>query len=60
MGFSPASRYNRESAANDRRAHDVRRDRPRGSKPWNDDKLRAALELVLRVRPRPKAEPGGG
>jgi DNA-binding NtrC family response regulator len=30
------------------------------SKPWNDGKLRAALELVLRVRPRPKAEPGGG
>jgi DNA-binding NtrC family response regulator len=28
------------------------------SKPWNDDKLRAALEIVLRVRP--KAEPGGG
>ena len=28
------------------------------SKPWNDDKLRAALESVLRVRP--KAEPGGG
>jgi DNA-binding NtrC family response regulator len=28
------------------------------SKPWNDDKLRAALEIVLRVRP--KAAPGGG
>jgi DNA-binding NtrC family response regulator len=28
------------------------------SKPWNDHKLRAALEIVLRVRP--KAAPGGG
>jgi len=28
------------------------------SKPWNDDKLRAALETLLRDRPR--AEPGGG
>jgi DNA-binding NtrC family response regulator len=28
------------------------------SKPWSDEKLRAALEIVLRVRPR--AAPGGG
>jgi DNA-binding NtrC family response regulator len=27
------------------------------SKPWNDEKLRAALEVVLRARP--EAEPGG-
>ncbi|HET7500708.1 MAG TPA: response regulator [Kofleriaceae bacterium] len=31
------------------------------SKPWNDDKLRAALEVVLRVRPTATPdEPGGG
>lgn len=28
------------------------------SKPWNDDKLRAALEILLRFRPA--ATPGGG